>query len=207
MKISEKNYVIGVTGGVGAGKSTVLYYLENEFGARVYQADRISRSLTLFDGPAFNDVVALFGQEIIMPDGNVDRNEIARIVFHDPEKRKALNAIIHPAVRKFLLHKTHTRDGIIVFEAALPIEGDFKNLCDEIWYVCADEEIRIQRLTSSRGYTEEKAREIIASQLTDAEYARLSDVIIDNNGDIQDIRERIAAEIKRINGIFNGNNA
>lgn len=207
MKISDKNYIIGVTGGVGAGKSTVLCYLENEFGARVYQADRISRSLTLSDGPAFNDVVALFGPEIVMPDGNVDRNKIARVVFRDPEKREALNAIIHPAVRRFLFHKARTRDGIIVFEAALPVEGDFKNLCDEIWYVRADEDTRVRRVTAARGYTEEKAREIIASQLTDAEYAQLSDVIIDNNGDVQDVKEQIAVEIKRINSFFNGNKA
>ncbi len=198
MKINKNNYIIGVTGGIGAGKSTVLYILENSWGAKVYQADRVSRALIMPDGSAYEDVVALLGNDILTDDGLPDREAISKIVFRDPEKLSALEDIIHPAVKAFLLKKAKTRKGLLVFEAALPREGGFDELCDEIWYIRADAETRIQRLEDTRGYSREKSLEIISAQLGDEEFRSLCDVEIDNSGSLEELEIRIKDQIKRI---------
>ena len=203
MKLNDKNFVIGITGGVGAGKSTVLAVLENEYGAHVYQADRISRYMTTKGQRAYDKVVKLFGEEILMPDGNPDRTRMAQIVFNDPEKREALNAIIHPTVCRYLKGKAAGREGLVVLEAALPSESKFPEICDEIWYIYARPNVRIERLSQSRGYTKEKSEEIMASQLSDEEFRSLADVVIDNSGSLDEMEEQIAAQLDRIKSKYN----
>ena len=134
-----------------------------------------------------------------MPDGNPDRNRIAHIVFEDSEKLTALENILHPAVREFLKSKAEGRDGLVVLEAALPLKAGFDEICDEAWYISSDTESRINRVIETRGYTREKAEEIIASQMRDEEYRNIADVIIENNGNIEDLEADIKKQIKRIN--------
>lgn len=191
MKLNKNNYVIGITGGVGAGKSIILDELANTYGARVYQADRISRSLTLRGESAFEPVVALFGKDILMKDGNPDRSRIAQIVFNDLDKLEKLNNIIHPEVRKFLKSKAKRRDGLIILEAALPIEAGFMDICDEIWYVYATKENRIKRVADSRGYSREKTEDIMKSQLSEKEFRDIATAVIDNNGTLLETEMQI----------------
>lgn len=198
MKLNKNNYVIGITGGLGAGKSTILYILENTYGAKVYQADRISRSLSLAGGPAFDDIVKLFGENILMPDGNPDRNRIAHIVFDDSEKLTALENILHPAVRGFLKSKAESREGLVVLEAALPLKAGFDEICDEVWYIYSDTESRINRVIETRGYTREKAEEIIASQMRDEEYRNIADFVIENDGSIEKLEAIVKERINKI---------
>ena len=194
----KNNYVIGITGGLGAGKSTLLYILENTYHAKVYQADRISRSLSLAGGPAFDDIVKLFGENILMPDGNPDRNRIAHIVFEDGEKLTALENILHPAVREFLKSKAEGREGLVVLEAALPLKAGFDEICDEVWYISSDAESRINRVIETRGYTREKAEEIIASQMSDEEYRNIADFVIENDGSIEKLEAIVKERINKI---------
>lgn len=191
MKLNRKNFVIGITGGVGSGKSIALEILRNECGANVYQADRISRTISQKGQVAFDEIVALFGEGILMPDGNPDRNLIAHIVFENPEKLAALDAIIHPRVCEFLRDKAKEKEGLVVLEAALPREAHFPEICDEVWFIKSSRETRITRVMDARGYSREKACEIIASQLSDEEFSALSTRIILNEGSVEDFSRAV----------------
>lgn len=180
MKLNKDNLVIGITGGVGSGKSTVIDALRGR--VQIYQADRVQLGLTVPGGPAYDAVIDLFGRECTLPDGSLDRGYIAGRMFADPALVEAMNAIIHPAVRAFFEEKARHEAGVIVFEAALPTGGGFTELCDEIWYVYVKREERIRRLTASRGYTRKKCLDIMANQLSDRQFRAIATRVIDNNG-------------------------
>lgn len=180
MKLNKDNLVIGITGGVGSGKSTVLDALRGR--AAIYQADKVQLGLTVPGGPAYDAVTALFGRECILRDGSLDRGYIAGRMFADPGLVESMNAIIHPAVRAFFEEKARHETGVIVFEAALPIGGGFPELCDEIWYIYVKREERIRRLMASRGYTRKKCLDIMANQMGDRQFRAIADRVIDNNG-------------------------
>ena len=143
---------IGITGGVGAGKSAVLSYLSELDGVR-------------------------------------DRPALAGVIFSDDKKRELLNEVVHPAVKEYVLNavKEAKKEGLfmLVLEAALLIEEGYGEICDELWYIYASEEVRRKRLKSSRGYSDEKIDSIFASQLKEAEYRRHCKKVIDNDGDIE----------------------
>ena len=153
--------VIGVTGGVGAGKSTVLGILEKEFQAYVIQADQLGHILMEPGEECYDAVIALFGKEIIKKDKTIDRRRISDVVFTDKDMLLKLNGIIHPAVKQRILRllgeQKEAGRGICVVEAALFLEENYQEFCDEVWYVYTEEEIRIQRLMESRGYSREKS--------------------------------------------------
>ena len=149
--------VIGVTGGVGAGKSTVLGILEKEFDAYVIQADLLGHVLMEPGEECYDAVIALFGKEIIKKDKTIDRRRISDVVFTDKDMLLKLNGIIHPAVKQRILRLiSEQREAgrkLCVVEAALFLEERYQEFCDEVWYVYTEEEIRIQRLMESRGYS------------------------------------------------------
>ncbi len=177
--------VIGLTGGVGSGKSTVTDYLREKYHARIIQADRVSEELQQPGGAAYEPMLALFGSGITAADGTFDRRKIAEIVFQDESRLAALNAIVHPltleAVKKQILDAS---EELVVYEAALPKEAAFTDICDEVWYVYASEETRSSRLFFYRGYSFEKIESIMARQLSDAAFRTAADRVIDNDASV-----------------------
>ena len=186
---------IGVTGGVGAGKSTVLQHLKEAHNAFILEADKAGHLLMEPGGKCYEPVVRLFGDSVINPDGTLDRKKISDIVFQDENKLNALNRIIHPGVREYICEclereRNNGRD-LSVVEAALLLEADYQEFCDEVWYVYASEDVRIRRLAESRGYTEEKSRSVIRRQMTDEGFRAGADFVIDNSGTEADTIKQI----------------
>ena len=180
--------VLGITGGIGAGKSTVLSYLERQYQARVIQADETAKRLQRSGQPCFREIVEEFGREAVGEDGELDRERLSNIVFSDPEKLKRLNELVHPAVKEEIqkeirLESEKGEAPFVVLEAALLLEDHYETVCDEIWYVYADEKTREERLKRSRGYTKEKIRRVMESQLTDRQYREKCNFVIDNSSE------------------------
>ncbi len=180
---------IGITGGVGAGKSAVLDYLASQQGIKVMLADEIAHELMEPGTKCYERLKNLFGDEPIwQEDGHFDRPALAKVIFSDDDKRTALNNIVHPAVKEYVIEAKNAaqKDGLfmLVLEAALLIEEKYDEICDELWYIYTSEENRRKRLKASRGYSDEKIDNIFASQLTEEEYREHCKKVIDNNGDI-----------------------
>ncbi len=196
--------IIGVTGGVGSGKSAVLSYLETYQGVQVLLADKVGHILMEKGQPCYEAVRHLFGDEVLNQDGELSRPAIAAIVYSDADKLQALNHIVHPQVRIYIENaiKKAREEGIRLFvlEAALLLEEHYDEICDEVWYIYADEEVRLQRLASSRGYTEERSRSIMAKQLSEEYFRKHCHVTIDNSGDLS-VTEKIIRDRLISNGI------
>lgn len=192
---------IGITGGVGAGKSTVLGILEKEFDAYVIQADLLGHVLMEPGEECYDAVIALFGKEIIKKDKTIDRRRISDVVFTDKDMLLKLNGIIHPAVKQRILRLiSEQREAgrkLCVVEAALFLEERYQEFCDEVWYVYTEEEIRIQRLMESRGYSRDKSLGIIRNQVSDQVFRENTDYVIENNGDLEDTRRQIREGIEK----------
>lgn len=188
--------VIGITGGVGAGKSQVLSFLEKTYKAQVFQADEAGHQVMEPGTKAYGQIVDYFGKGILAGDGQIDRRALGALVFSDEKKRKYLNGIIHPAVKALALEeiaRAHNEGvcRLFIIEAALLIEDHYEEICDEIWYVKADEEIRRKRLKENRNYTDERIDKIIKSQLKESEFEKNCQKIINNNGNIEKTRQEI----------------
>ena len=187
--------VIVVTGGVGAGKSEILNFIADNWNATVVEADEVGYLVMKPGKSCFAPIVELFGPGILQEDGTLDRTKIAEMVFEDKELLDKLNAIVHPAVKKYIRkaierEKENETDFFIV-EAALLIEDKYDEICDEMWYIYADEETRTERLMKNRGYSEEKVKSIFANQLSEDEFSDHCDFEIDNSGDFEDTKEQI----------------
>ena len=192
---------IGITGGVGAGKSTVLDFLEERYQAYVMKADEIGH-LVMEPGQAcYEPVIALFGKQVIKENKTIDRRLVSDVVFSHPEMLEKLNQIIHPAVKQYireqLMLKKQQGQKVCVVEAALLLEDHYQEFCDTIWYIHTDEEIRIQRLMENRGYTREKSVSIIASQAPEAFFRANADYVVVNNGDFAQTRQQIEEGIRK----------
>ena len=183
---------IGITGGVGAGKSAILAHLASKPGIRVMLADEIAHDLMQPGTECFQKLKQKFaGEDIYQPDGSFDRAQLAAVIFSDDRKREELNAIVHPAVREYVLQQKEAEERtgklfLLVLEAALLIEEHYDEICDELWYIYTSEENRRERLRENRGYSDEKIDGIFASQLTEEEYRRHCVKVIDNNGSVED---------------------
>lgn len=192
---------LGITGGVGAGKSTVLDYLESHFGAYVIQADKVGHLLMEPGEDCYAPVVHLFGKQVIKDDKTIDRRQVSDVVFSQPGLLEKLNGIIHPAVKRYILCKLEEEREqgrrLCVVEAALLLEDHYQVFCDEIWYVHTDKETRIGRLMESRGYTRVKAEGIIASQAAEEFFRANADYVIENNADLGRTYRQIEEGIKR----------
>lgn len=192
---------IGITGGVGAGKSAILDYLKNKPDTKVMLADEIAHELMLPGTQCYDRLKAEFGTEdIYQKDGFFDRIKLAQVIFSDDEKRKKLNGIVHPAVRKYVIGQAayERKEGkikLLVLEAALLIEEHYDEICDELWYIYTSEENRRIRLKKQRNYSDEKINEIFNSQLTDEKFRKACRVVIDNNGTIEAAEAQIEAAL------------
>lgn len=187
--------VIGVTGGVGAGKSEILNYIADNWNATVVEADEVGYLVMRPGRSCFAPIVELFGPEILQADGTLDREKISARVFEDKELLEKLNAIVHPAVKKYIKkaiqREKENETDIFIVEAALLIEDKYDEICDELWYIYADEETRTERLMKNRGYSEEKIKSIFANQLSEDEFSRHCDFEIDNSWDFENTKEQI----------------
>lgn len=191
---------IGITGGVGAGKSTILSYLKEKYDACVIEADKVGHLVMEPEGKCYQGILSLFGDNVIKEDKTIDRRKISDVVFTNEEMLKRLNAIIHPAVKNWILEKLEEekqkKREICVVEAALFLEEQYSDFCDDVWYVHTDQEIRVQRLMENRGYTREKSLSIIHNQASDVFFEAHTDYKIINNGDLTETYRQINERIK-----------
>ncbi len=185
-------YVIGLTGNIGTGKSTVLRMLR-ELGAHVIDADAITRQVMRRGEPAFDAIVEAFGRDVLGPDGELDRAALARRVFPDPAALRRLEEIVHPAVIARVREEiAGTTVPVVVVEAIKLLEaGMARELCDAVWVVDAPEEVCMARLAAGRGISAEEARRRLATQTPQAEKRAAADVVIDNSGDLEETRRQV----------------
>ena len=178
-------FILGVTGGVGTGKSTVLSMLAEE-GFFVIRADDVAKDLEKPGQKAFEALRASFGNAILSKDGEIDRKRFAEVIFGDPEALKKVNNIVHPLVKNEILVmiKEEAQKGRRCFavEAALFLEAGYADFSHKILFVRADEEVRRARLKASRHYSDEKITAIMGAQKEEAFYASAADFVIDNSG-------------------------
>ena len=175
--------VVGLTGGIGSGKSTVAKRL-SDHGAIVVEGDKIAREIVQPGEPALSELSEEFGSDILMSDGSLDRKELARRAFVSEDRTKALNAIMHPRIheRAYELFRASADASIVVFDMPLLIENNLDRMCGLVVVVTADEDTRVQRLVAHRGFDEDNARQRIRAQLSDTDRAPSADVIVDNSG-------------------------
>ena len=191
---------IGITGGVGAGKSTVLEYIASHYSARILSADEIGRDLCLPGGACHDALREAFPDASLWnPDGIMNREAFTAQVFSDDGERNRLNAIVHPAVKRYIIKEFEKEKQIgevdfLILEAALLIEDHYDEICDELWYVYASEETRRERLIRTRGYSKEKTDQIMKSQLPENRFRHVCERVIDNNGS----EEEMIASIRKI---------
>ena len=194
---------IGITGGVGAGKSAVLDYLATKPGVRVMLADEIAHELMEPGTDCYEQIRQAFPEhDIYKEDGHFDRIKLAKVIFSDGNRRARMNGIVHPAVKAYVIAeaKRERQEGtlaLLVLEAALLIEEHYDEICDELWYIYADEEVRKERLIEGRGYSEKKVREIMANQLSEDEFSSHCDFEIDNSGDFEETKKQLDHRMKK----------
>ena len=206
--------IIGVTGGVGAGKSEILHYIETHYNARVLLADEAAHAIEAPGGAIYEPLIQLLdrypvpvtdGAEaapITLPDGRINKPEMARRIFSVPELLDQVNQLVHPAVKTYILEESARerkagRLDFFIVEAALLIEGGYKEHLDELWYIYCDENERRRRLRASRGYSDEKIDNILRSQLSEQEFRDNADVVIDNSGTIEAACAQVDAALSR----------
>ena len=185
----------------GAGKSTVLDFLEQEYQAYVMKADEIGHLVMEPGQSCYEPVIALFGKQVIKNDKTIDRRLVSDVVFSHPDMLEKLNHIIHPAVKEYIRRqlalKKEEGQRICVVEAALLLEDHYEEFCDTVWYIHTDSEIRIRRLMESRGYTREKSMSIIASQAPEEFFRAHTDYVVTNNADLEDTWQQIREGIRK----------
>lgn len=196
MPIRWNMKTIGITGGVGAGKSLVLNYLQNHYNARVYLADDIANDLKLPGQSCYDKIIELLGRNIIDSEGLIDKNKMAEKIFSHKELLDEVNRIIHPAVKEYVLSQIELerKKGEIdyfILEAALLIEEGYDRVLDELWYIHADTSVRSRRLKETRNYTRDKIDHIMASQLSETEFRKHCKVVINNNSDEEALYSQI----------------
>jgi dephospho-CoA kinase len=183
---------VGLTGGIGSGKSAVARLLA-ERGAVVVDADRLAREALDPGTPGLAAVVEEFGPGVLHPDGTVDRPALGRLVFADDERRRALEAIVHPYVgrRSAELTADAPPDAVVVHDVPLLVENHLENGYDLVVVVEAREDARVARLADSRGMTPEEARSRMAAQSTDDQRRAVADVVLANDGDLDDLARQV----------------
>ncbi|MBR1860967.1 MAG: dephospho-CoA kinase [Lachnospiraceae bacterium] len=187
---------IGITGGVGAGKSELIKYIGKHYKCRIYLADEVAHEVRKPGTDCYKELCGLLGEDVV-----ADKKRMAAKVFADEKLLEKVNAIVHPAVEKYLLkaYREAAEDGeteLFFVEAALLIEAGYKKIADELWYVYANNEVRIKRLMDSRGYSREKAVSIMDSQLSDKEFRENCDFVIDNSGSLENATESIRRRLE-----------
>ncbi len=191
-------YLIGLTGNIATGKSTVAKMLE-ELGATVIDADALVHELQRPGTPVFNDIVAMFGSGILDRAGEIDRKALGAIVFADPEKLRALESIVHPAVLIESARRiAEAPTAIVVYEAIKLIEAGRAEMCDALWVVTARSDVQLQRLVTDRRMSEAEARQRIEAQPPQSEKVKLATIVIDNSDSREETRQQVETAYREI---------
>ena len=187
--------VIGISGGVGAGKTQILEYLNNKYGATVCEADEVGKKLQRKGTECFEQIVEHFGEGILDEKGELNRAGLAEIVFSDKVELSVLNRIVHPMVKEEILRKIAKEErkntNLMIIEGALLIEDHYEEICDELWYVYVEDSIRKKRLKYARGYEEKKIDEMFEVQLPKDMFMRHCDRVIDNSGVFEETKMQL----------------
>ncbi len=201
MTKSGKSTILGLTGSLGSGKSFVSSLL-SQSGAKVICADKLAREAVSPGSPALNDIRNLFGGDVLRPDGALDREKLAKVVFADPASRRALERIIHPRVREKELELLGKYEGhpLIVLDVPLLFEAGMDRHCDHTAVVVIDEEERYRRLGSQRGLNREQVDERLGAQMPQKEKAARADSVIDNSGTPRETAAQVSALLTRLFG-------
>lgn len=193
--------VIGITGGVGAGKSTVLKYLQEAYGAVIIEADLVGHQVMEPGERAYEEIQKEFGREILKADGTIDRKILGEIVFSDKKRLDKLNQIVHPKVKYQIQEQIEKEKNagtkILVIEAALLLEENYQQFCQEVWYIHTDDQIRCSRLKENRGYSEEKIAQIMCSQRSPEEFRKECQAEIDNSGSWEAMRSAVDRQMNQ----------
>ncbi len=188
--------VIGLTGGIGTGKSEVARLLQS-LGAAVISADEVGHEAYVPDSESWREVVNAFGKEILQPSGEIDRQKLGAIVFSDSQQLEKLNAIMHPRMARMVADRIQVlRDQgapTVVVEAALLFEAGWDSLVDEVWTTDSSVELVVERLQDRNGMDEKEARRRIGSQMDRAERMDRSDLVVDNSGDVSTLEQTVTA--------------
>ncbi len=186
---------IGITGGIGAGKSIVLNYLQEICHCVVLQADELAWKLEEPDGPCYRPLIELLGEEILSDDQKIDHSKMGAAIFGRADLLAAVNEIVHPIVKreaeKLTLQAEADGFDFFFFEAALLIESTCDEIVDEVWYVYAPRKERIKRLMRDRGYPREKVCAIMAGQLSEKAFRARADRVITNDGDTEKVYRQL----------------
>ena len=186
--------VIGLTGGIGSGKSEVSRMLR-ELGAEIIDADRVGHEAYLPNTETYDRIVAEFGDDILQTNGEIDRKSLGARIFAEPKARERLNAIVHPRMYAMVeerIQRLRERGAsAVVLDAAILIEAGWDSLVDEVWVVTAPEETVVQRISQRNGLPAEQVRQRIRAQLTPEERARQAAVVIDNSRGLEELDTRV----------------
>lgn len=215
MRNKDEMLILGLTGGIGCGKTAVLTILKEEYDAYIIEADRLAHELMEPGKTVYQGIVDAFGMEVLMDtdidisapaegdavtdngqstvNRSIDRKKLGDIVFHDKDKLALLNSISHPLVKEEILRRIEEQKDagkkLFVIEAALLIQDGYKSICDKMCYVYADLDVRISRLCEYRGFTKERAQAVIDSQESEVFYLEACDYKIDNSGSIENTKK------------------
>lgn len=193
--------VIGITGGVGSGKTALLNYIRENYNCEVIFADEAAHRVEEPGQKCYEKLVDLLTPCILNSDGTIDRKKMAEAIFKNEGLLEEVNRIVHPAVKQYILEEIATQKKIqkldfLFIEAALLIEDGYLNIVDELWYIYANEEVRRVRLKDSRNYSDEKINAIMEAQLSEQEFRNACSVVIDNSGSLEDSFQQIDRKVR-----------
>lgn len=180
--------ILGITGGIGTGKSTVLNILKDKYGFTIYEADRIAKEIMEKGGLAYNKIIECFGKDILDEKSEIDKEKMSERVFNNKDNLDKLNNIVHPAVIEEIKSRINRdrekgREKFVI-EAALLLESKCNEICDKVWYIYSDEETRIERLKCGRGLEEKQIERVMKNQLSETDFRERTDAVIDNSKSI-----------------------
>jgi dephospho-CoA kinase len=192
--------IIGITGGVGAGKTMVLSYIEKHYNSRIIRADEAAHLLYEPGRECYIKLVELLGDIILSSDGTIDKPKMASLIFGDKLLLEKVNNIVHPEVKNYIVEQisSEKQRGIVDYffiEAALLIEEHYDEIVDEMWYIYTDASIREKRLADNRNYSSRKTADIMKGQLSDEEFRKHCQVVITNNGNLEETYNQIKKAI------------
>jgi dephospho-CoA kinase len=185
--------LVGLTGGIGSGKSTVARLLERR-GAAVIDADQLARDAVAKGSPGFERVVKTFGESIVAPDGDLDRRALAAIIFTDPERKAALESIVHPEVAQRFgeqVDELRSTNRVVVYVSPLLVELGLAPAFDVVIVVTASPHLRVSRVASGRDLSPEDVRARMAAQATDEQRMEVADILVDNDGSLAELEPQV----------------
>jgi len=198
--MTQNKFIIGITGNSGSGKSTVSKMLAAE-GGHTIDADRVAHKVMEPGQPAYKKIVAVFGQSILDNEGQIDRKKLGAIVFNDTQKRTQLESIVHPLVTdEILLEIANTTASFYVVDAVLLVESGLNQHCNSLWLITASEEKRLQRIIARDGLSPEAAQARMKNQRDTTPIAAISQQIINNDGNIINLKTLVQKSIVKVKG-------